>query len=496
MSYIYDQRRSPQGHRDPAPIRTAAPGPAVSARKAGTVRPTAARTEQSMDLDGAMQARMKQTFGDLSAVKQFGSPGADMSGGARAEAQTAAGGQAYTGPVTHTLSGASPSPAAAGPMQAKRASTISREAADKAAQGDYSEYYKINSKDKQDLTAETKNDIKHSLRTGMSHRGVVKVYGGTTSDKLNPVTRQAMSEMIRDKDTSNAEKMILTNAMETMDEEIMMQTMHPVSDKQRDALKEHYRNKGDLKRLQKEYRENGFFKSVLGEETMSSSQVNAALNGSDRSEEEIDALAQQDVNQANQSGEAMLKLMLLMQMGHFIESTKRQSGDKDTKNWYKSMANSLSYGGRVGFLFDSSKEGGGGGDALPDGPPYEKQTCPFQSHRKGQVFCCRLPDRDVIRGPAILQAQHRQVVELFGIPCVFVHRPADVFQEFPGGCAGVLVQRGEHSVRAEELLVGVCGLRHTVGVDEQPVPGRELQLVLRELHARYIADDQSMGVLE
>ena len=41
-------------------------------------------------------------------------------------------------------------------------------------------------------------------------------------------------------------KSSLTKAMETMDEEIMVQTMLPVSDRQRNALKDHYRNKGDL----------------------------------------------------------------------------------------------------------------------------------------------------------------------------------------------------------------------------------------------------------
>ena len=115
-----------------------------------------------------------------------------------------------------------------------------------------------------------------------------------------------------------------------------------------------------MKRLQKEYRENGFFKSLLGEETLSSGQVNAALNGPARSEEEVEELVQRDVNQAEQSGEAMLKLMLLMQMGHFTKTTRNKSGRKVSSKWYKSMANSLSYGGRVGFLFDSSGESAGG----------------------------------------------------------------------------------------------------------------------------------------
>ena len=68
-------------------------------------------TASSINLDDAMQARMTRTFGDLSAVKNYTPP---------AQTQEPARTGAYSGPVTHTVSNAAPSPSAAGAMQAKR----------------------------------------------------------------------------------------------------------------------------------------------------------------------------------------------------------------------------------------------------------------------------------------------------------------------------------------------------------------------------------------
>ena len=111
MSYVYDQRKRPQDPRNTEPKRTAAPGPGMDALISGTARPAAARKGRSFDLDAAMQARMANTFGDLSAVRNCTHP---------AQTKEPVDTGPYTGPVTHAISGASPSPAAAGVMQAKR----------------------------------------------------------------------------------------------------------------------------------------------------------------------------------------------------------------------------------------------------------------------------------------------------------------------------------------------------------------------------------------
>ena len=177
MSYTYAQRKRPQGQQTAEPEQTAAPGPGMDALMAGMARPSAAQKGRPFDLDAAMKAKMENAFGDLSAVRLYESravgeagaeaiaqgnesafaPGmanfstkagqerlghelshvmsqrsgqvrgsgflADSALEARADregAMAAAGQQVYTGPVTHALSGASPSSMAAGAMQAKR----------------------------------------------------------------------------------------------------------------------------------------------------------------------------------------------------------------------------------------------------------------------------------------------------------------------------------------------------------------------------------------
>ena len=176
MSYEYKARRRtdrPAGK----PAAGAAPGPDPDALMAGLARPSAAQKGRPIDLDGAIRAKMERAFGDLSAVKFYESQAVGQAGAeamaqgseiafapgmtdftsragqerlghelshvmsqrsgrvrgqgflassaleARADregAMAAAGEQVYTGPVTQALSDASPSPASAGPMQAKR----------------------------------------------------------------------------------------------------------------------------------------------------------------------------------------------------------------------------------------------------------------------------------------------------------------------------------------------------------------------------------------
>ena len=193
MSHIYDQRKRPQGPQSAPPEPAAAPGPSMDALMAGTARPTAEQKGRSIDLDAAMKAKMEHAFGDLSNLKLYesravGEAGAEAiaqgneiafapgmanfstrsgqerlghelshvmsqrSGAVRGagflansalEAQAdregamaAAGEQVYTGPVTHAISDASPSPSVAGPMQAKRRDEDAQAVKEMQEQGD------------------------------------------------------------------------------------------------------------------------------------------------------------------------------------------------------------------------------------------------------------------------------------------------------------------------------------------------------------------------
>ena len=118
MSYTYDQRKRPQGQQSRELERTTAPGPGMEALMSGRAAPSAAQKGQSFDLDAAMKAKMENAFGDLSAVRNYTPP-------IRTQAPLQPG--PYTGPVTHAVSNASPSPMAAGVMQARRGKKPRRE---------------------------------------------------------------------------------------------------------------------------------------------------------------------------------------------------------------------------------------------------------------------------------------------------------------------------------------------------------------------------------
>ena len=177
MGHTYKQHRPLRGQPGAPPNQETAPVPNLDALMTGASRPTAAQKGRSIDLDAAMKAKMEHAFGDLSGVKLYESPTvgavgaeaiargseiafapgmADFSSRAGQErlghelshvmsqrsgrvrgqgflassalearadregALAAAGEQVYTGPVTHALSGASPSPMSAGVMQASR----------------------------------------------------------------------------------------------------------------------------------------------------------------------------------------------------------------------------------------------------------------------------------------------------------------------------------------------------------------------------------------
>ena len=109
MGNMYEQRnRPPTKDNAPPQVDTAYNNVDKAPQIPNRAMPAATL---SFDLGAAMQDRMARTFGDLSAVKNYTPPVRE-----HAPPQTVL----YTGPVTHAISSASPSPSVAGPMQAKK----------------------------------------------------------------------------------------------------------------------------------------------------------------------------------------------------------------------------------------------------------------------------------------------------------------------------------------------------------------------------------------
>ena len=114
MSYTYDQPKQPQEKKKAEPSKAEESAPRLNVMTAGQAAAPSGEGG-SPNLEADMQAKMANRFGDLSALREALRRSAEAPASRGADSP-----EPYTGPVTHTLSDAAPSPAAAGPMQAKR----------------------------------------------------------------------------------------------------------------------------------------------------------------------------------------------------------------------------------------------------------------------------------------------------------------------------------------------------------------------------------------
>ena len=239
----------------------------------------------------------------------------------------------------------------------------------KAQQGDYSQFALLRKDDAQAMVDAKKGQI---LANGMPDPRQV-----STAEMLNPVTRKAMSQLTRDQSLPAGQRQQLREAGEAMDQRMMVDTMKKVSTVQRTQLTQHYQNMDDQKRLAREYERSKSGKTFLGSEgdgtllgaVVAREQALANVKqGNTRSVGEAQQLADSDIARAQNSGDALLRLMFMMQLGNF----QRTDGSKDAKTnraWDQTMANAFSHGGRTGFVFageDAKAAGGTGTDAVFD----------------------------------------------------------------------------------------------------------------------------------
>ena len=239
----------------------------------------------------------------------------------------------------------------------------------KAQQRDYSQFALLRKEDAQAMVDAKKGQI---LANGMPDPQQV-----STAEMLNPVTRKAMSQLARDESLLDGQRQQIREAGEAMDQRMMVNTMKKVSSSQKAQLIQHYQNRDDQKRLAREYERSRSGKTFLGGEgdgtllgaVVAREQALANVKQRNtRSVGEAQQLADSDIARAQNSGDALLRLMFMMQLGNF----QRTDGSKDAKTnraWDQTMANAFSHGGRTGFVFageDAKAAGGTGTDAVFD----------------------------------------------------------------------------------------------------------------------------------
>ena len=241
----------------------------------------------------------------------------------------------------------------------------------KAQQGDYSQFAILRKADAQAMVDAKKAEF---LANGMPDPKQL-----STTEMLNPVTRKAMSQIAGDEKLQipDAQRRQFREAGEVMDQRMIVNTMKKVSDGQAQRMVQHYQNMDDQKRLAQEYARSKHGKTYLGGEgdgtllgaVAAREQALANVEQQNtRSLQDAQALAQSDIDRAQNSGDAMLRLMFMMQLGNF-QRTDGSKKAKTSRAWDQTMANAFSHGGRTGFVFagkDTEEAGGTGTDAVFD----------------------------------------------------------------------------------------------------------------------------------
>ena len=242
----------------------------------------------------------------------------------------------------------------------------------KAQQGDYSQFALLRKEDAQAMVDDKKEEIRTRYLPSLR-----QMRQADTKEMLNPVTRKAMSQLARDESLLDGQRQQIREAGEAMDQRMMVNTMKKVSPVQRAQLIQHYQDMDDQKRLAREYERSRSGKTFLGSEgdgtllgaVVAREQALANVKQRNtRSVGEAQQLADSDIARAQNSGDALLRLMFMMQLGNF----QRTDGSKDAKTnraWDQTMANAFSHGGRTGFVFageDAKAAGGTGTDAVFD----------------------------------------------------------------------------------------------------------------------------------
>ena len=242
----------------------------------------------------------------------------------------------------------------------------------KAQQGDYSQFALLRKEDAQAMVDDKKEEIRTRYLPSLR-----QMRQADTKEMLNPVTRKAMSQLARDESLLDGQRQQIREAGEAMDQRMMVNTMKKVSPVQRAQLIQHYQDMDDQKRLAREYERSRSGKTFLGSEgdgtllgaVVAREQALANVKQRNtRSVGEAQQLADSDIARSQNSGDALLRLMFMMQLGNF----QRTDGSKDAKTnraWDQTMANAFSHGGRTGFVFagkDTEEAGGTGTDAVFD----------------------------------------------------------------------------------------------------------------------------------
>ena len=167
--------------------------------------------------------------------------------------------------------------------------------------------------DQKALVDQKKTQIAQQLMGGISDEELKRQYGTSTTDMLNPVNRQALSEIAANEEKGSKIQTRINNLTEGMDVDMMVNTMKKTGEQQRENLVAHYQSGEDEKRLAREYERSESGKTYLGGEgkTLEESEQlrdrtkERVANNFTRTQEDAENLADKDIARSQNASDAM-----------------------------------------------------------------------------------------------------------------------------------------------------------------------------------------------
>lgn len=183
---------------------------------------------------------------------------------------------------------------------------------------------------------------------------------------MDPYFRSMITELatekhnIRHLDEKNEDRRkAFEDFSEEMDQQMLINAMKAPDKNQIHNLEQYFRNDGDEKQLQREYKDKGMWKFIFGDEGLNgylkSRKKGTNINGI----QDVIAKRNKELETQKESARSLFKIFLLMQIGELKQrDTDKKTGRKNETDWKHNVSDLFAHGGRVMITTGEKEEAG------------------------------------------------------------------------------------------------------------------------------------------
>ena len=183
---------------------------------------------------------------------------------------------------------------------------------------------------------------------------------------MDPYFRSIITELatekhnIRHLDEKNEDRRkAFEDFSEEMDQQMLINAMKAPDKNQIHNLEQYFRNDGDEKQLQREYKDKGMWKFIFGDEGLNgylkSRKKGTNINGI----QDIIEKRNKELETQKESARSLFKIFLLMQIGELKQrDTDKKTGRKNETDWKHNVSDLFAHGGRVMITTGEKEEAG------------------------------------------------------------------------------------------------------------------------------------------